>query len=50
MVFEPYINEKQVDLGVKEYVTKIVERPNEHVHAKTINYLDNAVIANLSKV
>jgi hypothetical protein len=36
--------------GVKEYVTKIVEKPNDLVHAKTVNYVENAVMANLAKV
>lgn len=50
LVFEPYINEKQINFGVKEYVTKIVDRPNEHVHAKTLNYINNAFMANQSKI
>lgn len=49
MLFEPYINEKEVSKGVKEYVTMTVEGTNEYVHAKTVNYLDNAVMANRSK-
>ncbi len=36
--------------GVSEYVTKIVEKPKEKVHSKTIDYIDNAIMANLSKV
>ena len=50
IVFEPYIPERQVAFGVKEYVTKIVEKPKENVHAKTINYIENALMANLAKV
>ena len=49
VIFEPYINDKEVLKGVKEYVTMFVDGTSERVHAKTVDYLDNAVMANKSK-
>jgi hypothetical protein len=37
-------------IGVNEYVTKIVKQPKELVHSKTIDYIENALMANISKV
>jgi branched-subunit amino acid aminotransferase/4-amino-4-deoxychorismate lyase len=49
VIFEPYIDEKIVSRGVKEYVTMFVDAPKDNVHAKTMNYQQNAVMANRSK-
>lgn len=50
VIFQPYISEREIMMGVKEYVTQIVEHPKDLVHAKTINYIENAIMANMSKV
>lgn len=50
VVFEPYFNDRELAKGVKEYVTKIVDKPKDIVHSKTIDYIDNAIMANLAKV
>lgn len=50
MVFEPYFSDGVMTEGVNEYVTQIVEKPKDKVHSKTIDYIDNAIMANLAKV
>ena len=50
-VFEPYISRSVEEVGVKDYVVKFVkEIKNELVHTKTTNYLENAMMANASKI
>ena len=50
-VFEPYINRSVEEEGVKDYVVKFVKDiKNELVHTKTTNYLENAMMANASKI
>jgi len=49
-VFEPYFNYHMERNGVKEYVTKLVKAPKANTHSKTIDYSENAEIANQSKV
>ena len=48
-VFEPYINYDVEREGVKEFVVKLVKNPKEYVHTKTVNYIENAIMANESK-
>lgn len=36
-------------MGVNEYVAQIVKSPKDLVHAKTIDYSQNALMANFSK-
>ena len=50
MVFEPYFSDGVMTEGVNEYVTQFVEKPKDKVHSKTIDYIDNAIMANLAKV
>ena len=45
-VFEPYINYDVEREGVKEFVVKMVKNPKEYVHTKTVNYIENAIMAN----
>lgn len=37
-------------MGVNEYVAQVVKSPKDLVHAKTIDYSHNALMANFSKV
>jgi len=37
-------------LGVNEYVTKVVKEPKQLVHSKTIDYVENAMMANEAKL
>ena len=37
-------------MGVNEYVAQMVKNPKDLVHAKTIDYSQNALMANFSKV
>lgn len=49
-VFEPYINYDLEKEGVNDYVVKFVDDTiSDLVHTKTVNYIDNALMANKSK-
>ncbi len=37
-------------MGVNQYVAQVVKSPKDLVHAKTIDYSHNALMANFSKV
>jgi hypothetical protein len=50
VLFEPYISYERERMGVNEYVAKIVKEPKSLVHSKTIDYIENALMANFSKV
>lgn len=50
VVFEPYISYEREKKGVSEFVAKTVKEPKAFVHAKTIDYIENAMMANFSKV
>jgi len=49
-LFEPYISYEKEKMGVNEYVAQVVKSPKDLVHAKTIDYSHNALMANFSKV
>lgn len=49
-VFEPYINYNVEKEGVSEFVVKFVKQPKELVHSKTVDYTQNALMANESKL
>jgi hypothetical protein len=46
IVFEPYISYERERLGVNEYIAKVVKEPKQLVHSKTIDYVENALMAN----
>lgn len=50
MLFEPYISYEREKNGVNEYIAKIVKEPKALVHSKTMDYIENALMANFSKV
>jgi hypothetical protein len=46
IVFEPYISYERERLGVSEYIARVVKEPKQLVHSKTIDYVENALMAN----
>lgn len=50
VLFEPYIAYEREKFGVNEYVAKLVREPKALVHSKTMDYVENALMANFSKV